>query len=417
MKTTTRTKSDMRVRVERVLARTPVTDMHTHLYSPQFGGLLLRGIDDLLTYHYLVAEMFRWRRDVAYDAFFAQPVAAQAELVWETLFRAHTPISESSRGVLTSMAALGRPVKARTLDALRAFFARLSASEHIDLCMQAARIDTLVMTNSPFDAEERACWERGVTDDARFRTALRIDNLFTAWPAAVRELRAMGFDVAPQLTPATRTGVRAFLTYWIDRIKPLYVMASLPPGFMLPAREPGARVLAEIVLPLLRERGLAMALMIGVERQINPALRLAGDGIGRMNINLLVHLAHTCPGNKFLVTLLARENQHELCVVARKFRNIMPFGCWWFLNSPALIDEITRMRLEWLGLSMIPQHSDARVLDQIIYKWLHTKTLLAEILTRKYREVEQSGWRVTDTELQRDVADLLHDNFWRFIAR
>jgi hypothetical protein len=30
--------------------------------------------------------------------------------------------------------------------------------------------------------------------------------------------------------------------------------------------------------------------------------------------------------------MLSRENQHELCVVARKFRNVHIFGCWWFTN-------------------------------------------------------------------------------------
>ena len=50
----------------------PVWDFHTHLYPPTFGtpfsgsakgadpkGLMLWGIDELLTYHYLVAEVFR----------------------------------------------------------------------------------------------------------------------------------------------------------------------------------------------------------------------------------------------------------------------------------------------------------------------------------------------------------------------
>ena len=46
--------------VEEAVTRTPVSDIHTHLYDPAFGSLLLWGIDDLLTYHYLVAESFRW---------------------------------------------------------------------------------------------------------------------------------------------------------------------------------------------------------------------------------------------------------------------------------------------------------------------------------------------------------------------
>ncbi len=58
--------------VQRVVSSQPVVDMHTHLYAPAFGtptpnangrtdpnGLLLFGVDELLTYHYLVAEVFR----------------------------------------------------------------------------------------------------------------------------------------------------------------------------------------------------------------------------------------------------------------------------------------------------------------------------------------------------------------------
>ena len=36
---------------------------------------------------------------------------------------------------------------------------------------------------------------------------------------------------------------------------------------------------------------------------------------------------------------------HELVVAARKFGNLMPFGCWWFLNNPSVVEEITRERL------------------------------------------------------------------------
>src|SRR5207245_5955109 len=35
-------------RVEQIVASTPILDVHTHLYDPAFGNLLLWGIDDLL---------------------------------------------------------------------------------------------------------------------------------------------------------------------------------------------------------------------------------------------------------------------------------------------------------------------------------------------------------------------------------
>src|SRR5262245_42722743 len=57
----------------------PVLDIHTHLYDPAFRELLLWGIDDLLVYHYLVAEGFRYF-DLPYDKFWTLPKTAQADL-------------------------------------------------------------------------------------------------------------------------------------------------------------------------------------------------------------------------------------------------------------------------------------------------------------------------------------------------
>ena len=91
--------------------------------------------------------------------------------------------------------------------------------------------------------------------------------------------------------------------------------------------------------------------------------------------------------------MLARENQHELCVAARKFGNLMVFGCWWFLNNPSLIEEIERMRFELLGTSFIPQHSDARVLDQLIYKWDHSRRIIGKVLADKYADLAETGWQ------------------------
>jgi len=176
-------------------------------------------------------------------------------------------------------------------------------------------------------------------------------------------------------------------------------------------------LIEKAVLPHCREHGIPFALMLGVKRAMNPQLRLAGDGVGSSNLAVLQNLCAGFPDNKFLTTVLARESQHELCVLTRKFRNLHPFGCWWFTNVPHLIDEITRMRLELLGLSFTPQHSDARVLDQIVYKWQHSRRLIAKVLVDKYSDLAQTGWQVSRAEIQRDVQDLFGGAFDRFCQR
>jgi hypothetical protein len=64
------------------------------------------------------------------------------------------------------------------------------------------------------------------------------------------------------------------------------------------------------------------------------------------------------------------------------------------------------MRLELLGLSVTPQHSDARVLDQIIYKWDHSKQVIWRVLVDKYCDLAATGWQPTREEIERDVRDL-----------
>jgi hypothetical protein len=147
---------------------------------------------------------------------------------------------------------------------------------------------------------------------------------------------------------------------------------------------------------------------------VNPDLRDAGDMVGQADVQAVVNLCRAFPDNRFLVTMLSRENQHELAVAARKFSNLLIFGCWWFLNNPSLIDEITRLRVELLGTSFVPQHSDARILDQLIYKWDHSRRLLARILSEKYVDLADTGWQVRREDIQRDVRRLLRDNFLEF---
>jgi hypothetical protein len=113
--------------------------------------------------------------------------------------------------------------------------------------------------------------------------------------------------------------------------------------------------------------------------------------------------------------MLSRENQHELAVNARKFRNLHIFGCWWFLNNPSLIEEITRMRFELLGVGVTPQHSDARVLDQLIYKWAHSREIIVRVLTDKYADVARTGWQISETEVRRDVQKLFGGSFQEFL--
>jgi len=95
----------------------------------------------------------------------------------------------------------------------------------------------------------------------------------------------------------------------------------------------------------------------------------------------------------------------------------MIFGCWWFLNNPSLIEEITRMRFELLGTTCVPQHSDARVLDQLLYKWEHSRAIIGKVLTDKYTDVVETGWVLTEADVKKDAERLLKTNYLDFLKR
>ena len=77
--------------------------------------------------------------------------------------------------------------------------------------------------------------------------------------------------------------------------------------------------------------------------------------------------------------------------------------------------EITRERIELLGLSVIPQHSDARILDQLVYKWKHSRQIIADVLVEKYQTLLDVGWTLTPSEIERDVNNLFGGNFEHFL--
>ena len=81
-----------------------------------------------------------------------------------------------------------------------------------------------------------------------------------------------------------------------------------------------------------------------------------------------------------------------------------------------LVDEITRLRIELLGLSFTAQHSDARVLDQVVYKWHHFRQVLSGVLLDHYSALADTGWQPTRAEIERDVKELFGGAFTRFVG-
>jgi hypothetical protein len=392
-----------------------VVDIHTHLFDPGMGNLLLWGIDELLTYHYLIAELFRAKPEMNYKEFWGLSKTQQADLIWEELFLKRSPISEACRGVVTVLNELGLDIKTRNLNKYRSFFKKMDVKKYTDIVFKKANVAAVYMTNDPLHPLEHETWQKGFERDPRFLAALRLDSAIIDWPKSAELLREYGYNVDDSLSGNTISEIKRYLAEWIKKMDAKYMAISLPPTFTYPdINSLTTNLLTKTAFPVAKEFNIPIALMIGVKKLVNPHLILAGDSVGKSSIETVEKICLDFSDINFLITMLSRENMHELCVAARKFKNMLPFGCWWFLNNPSLIKEITAMRLELLGLTFIPQHSDCRILDQLVYKWKHSREIIADVLYTKYLDIARSGWHTKPSELERDIASLLNGTLIKF---
>ena len=374
-----------------------------------------------------------------------------------------SPLSEACRGVLTTLKAFGVEGKdLRNLTRIRQFYSKYrdrgldGTTAFSDTVFELAGVRYAIMTNIPFSSQEAQFWKpKRVEYSARYRSALRVDPLLAGDRSSIEAaLKAAGY-------PLTLEGTRQYVRDWCDVMKPEYMMASTPHDFTFhegtltglrnaginedAMNEPGAfaTVVAgcstscspeddespsliaensdfviEVLMKVCEERDLPLALKIGANRGVNARLQAAGDGVVAFaDAGVLARLCNRFPKVRFLATFLSRNNQHEACVLASKFSNLHIYGCWWFCNNPSMIREITQMRMEMLGTCFTAQHSDARVLDQLVYKWSHSRAVIASVLVEEYWKLAETGWMTTRAVIRRDVGRIFGGSYEEFMSK
>lgn len=326
---------DIASTVREEIENVEIIDVHTHLFPPSHGDLMLWGIDELLTYHYLVAEYFiSAPSNMTPEKFALLGKIQQANLVWQHLFIERSPLSEACRGIVTTMVEFGLSefVKNRDLDGLRAWFSKQDKYHHMKHVFRLSNLKYVVMTNIPFDAEESKHWlqEPKPFDRRYFKSALRVDQLLcNDWQAITSSLNVFNLEHDLQ-------GVDQLLRKWINIMQPEYFMTSVPHTFEYPNDETMSKIsiseisaatfLRRVLLPLAEEYQLPIAFKFDSVRPINARLGIAGDGVKPTNVSILAQLCTSYPNIKFLATFLSRVNQHEVCVVANKFSNLHIYG-------------------------------------------------------------------------------------------
>jgi hypothetical protein len=369
-----------------------IIDFHTHLFPKSFQEFSLNGIENILNYHYLHAEYLKLSLMKPID-FFKLSSRERAKNIWQELFIKRIPFSEATKGVLTILNKFNISLTL-TYDELERYFLETDSEQYISKIYKLSNIEKVVMTNDIFDSHEIQYYRE--LDKEKFYTSIRLDSYFDLQTTTIIT-NNKSFDLSKQLTD--------YLEYMIEFLKPIYFAISVDDKFSL--NDDKYIFMEKYIFPLSKKYIMPVSLMIGVKRQVNPIYGLAGDTVINYDIENLEKILQKNQDIKFCVTMLSRENQYELTVLSRKFQNLLLFGNWWFLNNDIFINEITRMRMNLLGNVFIPQHSDARVLEHLVYKWRHTNQLFKDILFDYFKFLFDIGYELSRENIENSI-----DNFY-----
>jgi glucuronate isomerase len=385
-----------------IINSTPIFDLHTHLFPPKHEGYFLLGFKNLLNYHYLIAELLT-AANIDASTFYSYNDEKKASLIWNELFEKRTPVSEACAGVLSILKELNIEIKNKSfLSICDEYDRKIQSDKNI---LKLSNVSSLVMTNNPFDLDEWSLFHTNDWDKKIYLASLRLDDLILDYEEALKK--------AKDQTSNQKNTIVTYLEKCYSQSNPVYAAVSLNLETFHTIFEDS---FWKDILVWLENKNLPLSLMLGVKRAVNKDFGLAGDGIGDINLKELSNLCNSFPKNKFLVTCLSLNDQHELTVLARKHPNLRIFGFWWFMNQPTIIKQILKMRIDMLGFSFIPQHSDARVSDQLIYKWNHFKKILHPILLEYYQELLDKNFPISENILQRDIDNLLSGNAKKYLG-
>ena len=385
-----------------IINSTPIFDLHTHLFPPKHEGYFLLGFKNLLNYHYLIAELLT-ATNIDASTFYSYNDEKKASIIWSELFEKRTPVSEACAGVLSILKELNIEINNKSfLSICDEYDKKIQSDKNI---FELSNVSSLVMTNNPFDLDEWSLFNTNDWDKKIYLSSLRLDDLILEYEETLKKAK-------DQISNQDNIIV-TYLEKCYSQSNPVYAAVSLN---LETFHKIFHDSLWKDILVWLENKNLPLSLMLGVKRAVNKDFGLAGDGIGDINLKELSNLCNLFPKNKFLVTCLSLNDQHELTVLARKHPNLKIFGFWWFMNQPTIIKQILKMRIDMLGFSFIPQHSDARVSDQLIYKWSHFKKILHPILLEYYQDLLDKNFPISENILQRDIDNLLSLNAKKYLG-
>ena len=363
--------------LERFVFSTNIVDIHTHLYPSKFKNFYKTGLIELLNYHYLTAE-FLSVSGFNPKKFYSLTNLKRAKITWNELFLKRIPLSTSTMGILKILEKYEIKYEKNSFNEILKEFNKNNLSEN-DI-FNISGVKEVVMTNNPFDKMEEKIIQQN--SDKRYKVSIRLDDLFKNNKIFLKK----------------KVSVDKYLQRLIKNYKPVYFAISTN-NF----EELSFKNYFDDVLKVLRKFNIPLMILMGVKRNVNTNYKLAGDGLGKLNVDNLEIILRKNPKNVFLVSCLDYSDHFRINVLARKFSNIKIFGYWWFTNQESIIKNVMRLRIEMLNDNFIPQHSDARVIDQLIYKWNDFRNYYVDVYSKKYKQLIETGYRIKADDLEKNV--------------
>ena len=110
-------------------------------------------------------------------------------------------------------------------------------------------------------------------------------------------------------------------------------------------------------------------------------------------------------GVRWLLSAAEPSLYPVLSAAARQHHNVRVAGRW----QPAMhhLYETTRTHLDLFGTAFVHGYSKSRVAEHLVGRWVHLRSVLANVLCEKYRVLIYTGWNLTQQHIERDVLALL----------
>jgi glucuronate isomerase len=392
------------------IARASHIDPHSHI-EPQAAAATC--LADILGYHYFT--------ELAHSAGIPRdriegpegPPEARLDAVVAALPRfsntvQHAWLIEIARDLFGFRSDALTPDTWRSLDgSIRQRTAEPGWADHV---LSQSRIEAVFLTND-FDDPLTGF------DTDRYVPCLRVDELvFHTGRTGVLDRLAAVSGVEPVSTATLQEAIGRVAARFRDRGARAAAI-SLPPGFrprhvsdddlargLEAVRHRGTAADAEDrelvaqgifwhVARCCGEQGLPFDLMIGVRRGVYSGGVHQGQDLldGRLSLADYAGLFNAFPDVRFPVSVLSHPLNHELVSFAWIFPNVLPFGHWWYANTPATIERDLEQRLEAVPRTkLLGYYSDMYKLEFGYPKFAMYRRVLARVLARRF--VVERGW-------------------------